>query len=84
MIENFFYAKLQRPAGGYLNALAETDLTPQSSNIILHNSQLPLGTADFYSFYGNIEAGIADELSDLFDASTNLAASGRPGHAGAG
>ena len=58
LMESFFFAKLKDQLGLDLNAQAETDLTPQSSNIVLHNQVLPLGTADFYSFYGDIKLGI--------------------------
>jgi hypothetical protein len=58
MIEKFVYAKVKDQLGLDVNAQAEADLRPQSPNIAAHNAILPLGTAEFYSFYGDITLGI--------------------------
>ncbi len=58
LMESFFYAKIKDLLGLDLNAPAEFDLTPQSANINAHNAILPLGTAEFYSFYGDIKLGL--------------------------
>lgn len=44
--------------GFNLNNGAETDLTPQSANILAHNSVQPAATVNLYTFYGNIELGM--------------------------
>ena len=38
-----------------LNNGAETDLTPQSANVLAHNSVQPTSTVNLYTFYGDIE-----------------------------
>ena len=42
-----------------LNNGAETDLTPQSANVLAHNSVQPAATVNLYTFYGDIELGMA-------------------------
>jgi len=44
--------------GFNLNNGAETDLQPQSPNILAHNSVQPAGTVNLYTFYGDIEIGM--------------------------
>ena len=58
LIESAVYARVKNQLGLDLNAGAELDLTPQSQNILEHNSTPPLAGADFYTFYGNIELGV--------------------------
>ena len=41
-----------------LNNDAETDLAPQSANILAHNSVQPASTVNLYTFYGDIEFGM--------------------------
>ncbi|HEY7974222.1 MAG TPA: hypothetical protein VID72_02670, partial [Ktedonobacterales bacterium] len=41
-----------------LNNAAETDLSPQSANILAHNSVQPAATVNLYTFYGDIEFGM--------------------------
>jgi pimeloyl-ACP methyl ester carboxylesterase len=42
-----------------VNNGAEMDLTPQSANILAHNSVQPAATVNLYTFYGDIELGMA-------------------------
>ena len=42
-----------------LNNGAETDLTPQSANILAHNSVQPASSVNLYTFYGDIELGMS-------------------------
>ena len=42
-----------------VNNGAEIDLTPQSANILAHNSVQPAATVNLYTFYGDIELGMA-------------------------
>jgi hypothetical protein len=58
LIESAVYSKVKDQLGLDVNAGAETDLTPQSQNIVQHNSVTPIPGADFYSFYGNLELGV--------------------------
>lgn len=44
--------------GFNLNNGAETDLTPQSANILAHNSVQPAATVNLYTFYGDIVIGM--------------------------
>ncbi len=41
-----------------LNNGAETDLSPQSANILAHNSVQPVSAVNLYTFYGDIEFGM--------------------------
>jgi hypothetical protein len=58
LIESAVYSKVKDQLGLDVSADAETDLTPQSQNIVQHNSVTPIPGADFYSFYGNLELGV--------------------------
>ncbi|MDE3231102.1 MAG: hypothetical protein KGO05_14585 [Chloroflexota bacterium] len=42
-----------------LNNGAETDLMPQSDNILAHNSVQPVAGINLYTFYGDIELGMS-------------------------
>jgi hypothetical protein len=58
LIENAIYAQVKDRLGLDASHQAETDLTPQSTNIQKHNSVPPLAGPDFYSFYGDIRLGV--------------------------
>jgi hypothetical protein len=58
LVESAIYAQVKGQLGLDANQPAETDLTPQSQNIRLHNQIQPLPGPDFYSFYGDIRLGV--------------------------
>jgi Bacterial Ig-like domain (group 1) len=58
LIENAIYARVRDQLGLDAGKPAETDLTPQSTNIQTHNQIPPLAGPDFYSFYGDIRLGV--------------------------
>ncbi len=58
MIQSGLYATVQSKLGLDLHGQAITDLTPQSPNVLAHNSRAPQTGADFYTFYGDIRVGI--------------------------
>jgi hypothetical protein len=55
LIEQSVFFAVKGVLGFDLNHAAELDMTPQSANIVAHNSVPPPATTDYYNFYGDIE-----------------------------
>ena len=58
LIAQNVYGVINDKVGLNLNNAAETDLAPQSQNILAHNSVQPAATVNLYTFYGDIQFGI--------------------------
>lgn len=58
LIEQNIYGVVNQKLGLNLNNPAETDLTPQSANILAHNSVQPAANVQIYTFYGDVEFGM--------------------------
>ncbi|HEX9411967.1 MAG TPA: Ig-like domain-containing protein, partial [Ktedonobacterales bacterium] len=55
LLEQGVYLAVKGTLGLDTNHAAEQDLTPQSANILAHNSVLPPASIDLYNFYGDIQ-----------------------------
>ncbi|HEV2236820.1 MAG TPA: Ig-like domain-containing protein [Ktedonobacterales bacterium] len=55
LLEQSAYLAVKGTLGIDANHAAEQDLTPQSANIVAHNSVPPPFATDYYNFYGDIE-----------------------------
>jgi pimeloyl-ACP methyl ester carboxylesterase len=55
LLEQSVFFAVKGVLGFDLNHAAELDMTPQSANIVAHNSVPPPATTDYYNFYGDIE-----------------------------
>ncbi len=55
LLEQSAFFAVKGTMGIDANHAAEQDLTPQSANIVAHNSVPPPTTTDYYNFYGDIE-----------------------------
>lgn len=59
MVEQNIFGAVKDTLGLDLTDDAETDLTPQSANIVAHNLVAPPPAVDFYTFYGDVELGLS-------------------------
>jgi hypothetical protein len=58
LISQGVYNLIGSKLGFNLNNGAETDLTPQSANILAHDSVQPAANVTLYTFYGDIQLGM--------------------------
>jgi pimeloyl-ACP methyl ester carboxylesterase len=58
LIAQNVYGVINQKLGLNLNNPAETDLAPQSPNILAHNSVQPATNVNLYTFYGDIQVGL--------------------------
>ncbi|HEX9036712.1 MAG TPA: hypothetical protein VF808_06930 [Ktedonobacterales bacterium] len=58
LIAQNVYGVINDKVGLNLNNPAETDLAPQSANILAHNSVQPAPVVNLYTFYGDIQFGM--------------------------